>query len=111
MYHALEQNETDHYQETQCAEMIYWVGREQAAKTKPIEIILAQFMDALSVMPPLDWQGNHKTESFKLQEMIIGNVTDLFVKVDECYFTRKLCRVYLGLGCWCNNEKSRLSPA
>ncbi len=87
MYQALEQNETDHYQETQCSEMMYWVGREQAAKTKPTEITLAQFMDALSVMPPLDWQGDHKTESFKLQEMIIGNVTDIFVKVDERYFT------------------------
>ncbi|WP_272518375.1 MULTISPECIES: hypothetical protein [unclassified Providencia] len=35
----------------QSAEMMYWVGREQAAKTAPTEIILIQFMDALSVMP------------------------------------------------------------
>lgn len=33
MYHALDQYETDSYQETQSAEMMYWVGREQAAKT------------------------------------------------------------------------------
>ncbi|MDR9616752.1 hypothetical protein RHA65_19335 [Providencia rettgeri] len=87
MYHALEQYETDSYQETQSAEMMYWIGREQAAKTAPTEITLMQFMDALSVMPPLDWQGNNNTESFKLQEMVMGNVTDIFVKVDGRYFT------------------------
>lgn len=87
MYHALEQYETDSYQETQSAEMMYWIGREQAAKTAPTEITLMQFMDALSVMPPLDWQGNNASESFKLQEMVIGNVTDIFVKVRGRYFT------------------------
>ncbi|WP_272572745.1 hypothetical protein [Providencia sp. PROV258] len=87
MYHALEQYETDSYQETQSAELMYWIGREQAAKTVPTEITLMQFMDALSVMPPLDWQGNNNTESFKLQEMFLGNVTDIFVKVDGRYFT------------------------
>lgn len=87
MYHALEQYETDPYQEAQSAEMMYWVGREQAAKTAPKEITLSQFMDALSVMPPLDWQGNNNTESFKLQEMFLGNVMDIFVKVDGRYFT------------------------
>ncbi|WP_272668140.1 hypothetical protein [Providencia sp. PROV117] len=87
MYHALDQYETDSYQETQSAELMYWIGREQAAKTAPTEITLMQFMDALSVMPPLDWQGNNNTESFKLQEMVMGNVTDIFVKVDGRYFT------------------------
>ncbi|MTC21277.1 MULTISPECIES: hypothetical protein [unclassified Providencia] len=66
--------------------MMYWIGREQAAKTAPKEITLAQFMDALSVMPPLDWQGNNNTESFKLQEMVLGNVTDILVKVSGRYF-------------------------
>lgn len=74
-------------QETQSTEMIYWIRREQAAKNAPTEITLMKFMDALSVMPPLDWQGNNTTESFKLQEMIMGNVTDIFVKVDGRYFT------------------------
>ncbi|WP_272689712.1 hypothetical protein, partial [Providencia sp. PROV033] len=79
--------ETDPYQEAQSAEMMYWVRREHAAKTAPKEITLVQFMDALSVMPPLDWQGHNHTESFKLQEMVLGNVTDIFVKVDGRYFT------------------------
>ena len=51
MYHALEQYETDSYQETQSAEMMYWIGREHAANTAQKEITLAQFMDASSVMP------------------------------------------------------------
>ncbi|EMB8480688.1 hypothetical protein VAH18_003511 [Providencia rettgeri] len=87
MYHALEQFETDNFQEIKSAEMMYWVGREQAAKTTPTEINLERFMDALAIMPPLDWQGNNNTESFKLQEMVMGNVTDIFVKVDSRYFT------------------------
>ncbi|EJD6048596.1 MULTISPECIES: hypothetical protein [Providencia] len=62
MYHALEQYETDSYSETQSAELMYWIGREQAAKTAPTEITLMQFMGALSVMPSLDcWRNNEKS--------------------------------------------------
>lgn len=92
MYHASEQHEMDNYQEAQSAELMYWIGREQAAKTTPKEIDLRQYMDAISVMPPQDWQGNNSSESFKLQEMVMGNVTDIFVKVQERYFTfRDVC--------------------
>lgn len=113
MYHALDQYETDSYQETPSAEMMYWIGREHAAKTAPKEITLAQFMDASSVMPPLDWQGNNNIESFKLQEMMLGNVTDIISRFGMCqrYLTRKLFRVCVVLEYWRNNEKSRLSPA
>ncbi|MTC74205.1 hypothetical protein GKR75_08000 [Providencia sp. wls1919] len=87
MYHALDQDELNDTQETQSAEMMYWIGREQAAKTAPTEITLSQFMDALSVMPPLDWQGDKSSESFKLQEMYLGNVTNIYVKIQDRYFT------------------------
>lgn len=93
MYRAIPHHtETECYQDAQSAELMYWIGREQAAKTAPTEITLLKFMDALSVMPPLDWQGDRDSESFKLMEMVLGNVTDIYVKVQGRYFTfRDVC--------------------
>ncbi|MBS0057802.1 hypothetical protein, partial [Yersinia sp. Marseille-Q3913] len=67
-------------------ETTYWLLREQMAITAPIEITLSAFMDAISKMVPLDWQGDVNSESFKLAEMYCGNVTDIYAKVGDRYF-------------------------
>lgn len=40
------------------AEHAYWQSREKAAHSAVAEISLPEFMDAIAVMYPLDWQGD-----------------------------------------------------
>ncbi|MEX0446588.1 hypothetical protein [Xenorhabdus sp. SGI246] len=94
MYKAISTTITENYQKTATAELMYWIDREQAAKTAPQEITLLDYMDALAVLPPQDWQCDQRkgSESFKLAEMYFGNVTYIYAKVDGKYFKfRDLC--------------------
>lgn len=69
------------------AEAAYWAQCEKIAYTDVSEITLTAFMDAISLMYPNDWQGNAQSETFKLAEMVCGDVTDIYAKVGERYFT------------------------
>ncbi|UHM93586.1 hypothetical protein [Rahnella victoriana] len=69
------------------AEAAYWQQCEKIAYTDVSEITLTVFMDAIALMYPNDWQGDAHCESFKLAEMVSGDVTDIYAKVGDRYFT------------------------
>ncbi|TDS84815.1 hypothetical protein EDF78_12019 [Rahnella sp. BIGb0236] len=69
------------------AEAAYWQQCEKIAYTDVSEITLTVFMDAIALMYPKDWQGDAHCESFKLAEMVCGDVTDIYAKIGERYFT------------------------
>lgn len=69
------------------AEAAYWQQCEKIAYTDVSEITLTAFMDAIALMYPKDWQGDAHCESFKLAEMVCGDVTDIYAKIGERYFT------------------------
>lgn len=69
------------------AEAAYWQQCEKIAYTDVSEITLTAFMDAIALMYPKDWQGDARCESFKLAEMVCGDVTDIYAKIGERYFT------------------------
>jgi hypothetical protein len=77
----------DRFEWSAGAESAYWAQRETQAYTDVEEISLDRFMDGFSVMRPLDWQGDAHCESYKLAEMVCGDVTDIYAKVGERYFT------------------------
>jgi len=78
---------TDRFQWDASAEAAYWQQCEKIAYTDVSEITLGAFMDAIALMYPNDWQGDAQCESFKLAEMVCGDVTDIYAKVGERYFT------------------------
>ncbi|MBH3000401.1 hypothetical protein I5M74_22785 [Serratia marcescens] len=67
-------------------EAAYWQLREQEARTEIAEITLLEFMDAIAVLYPKDWEGDAHSETFKLAEMYCGDVTYIFAKVGDRYF-------------------------
>jgi len=69
------------------AESAYWQLRSEQSYTEVEEITLTTFMDAIALMYPKDWQGDAHCESFKLAEMYCGDVTEIYAKVGEKYFT------------------------
>ncbi|MDF3681035.1 hypothetical protein P3S38_29100, partial [Enterobacter hormaechei] len=74
--HTLDMNATAE------AERAYWLTREKAAVTAPVEIDVYKFHDAAGMMPPMNWRSDtaQDTETFMMQEMYCGNVTDIFVR-------------------------------
>lgn len=67
-------------------EFDYWLEREKNACTEIEEIDFSKYMDALGVMYPHDWRGNKESESFKLAEMYIGEITYIYAKVENRFF-------------------------
>lgn len=60
---------------------------ESQFKTEPIEIDEARWHDMLGVLPPVGWRNTAHGESFKLGEHTAGNVTAIFVRVNDRHFT------------------------
>jgi len=55
--------------------------------TAPQEIDADTFMKTLEVLPPNDWQRNGNTESFKLCERLIGDISLICVRIGKRYFS------------------------
>lgn len=71
------------------AEHAYWLSREKAAVSAPVEIDVYEFHDAAGRMPSmLNWSCDtaQDTESFMLADMYCGNVTDIYVRCGKRYF-------------------------
>lgn len=86
MYQVVADAQADRFAWDASTEAAYWQSREQAACSAVEEITLSEFMDAMAVMYPYDWQGDAESESFKLAEMYCGNVTEIYAKYGERYF-------------------------
>ncbi len=50
------------------------------------EIDEAQFMDALSVLPPVGWTTKAGVESFRISERLWGNLTDIYARLGDRTF-------------------------
>lgn len=87
-FHINELSTEFHMQETSEAEHAYWLSREKAAVSAPIEIDVTVFHDAAGLMYPMNWchDAARDTETFMLQEMYCGNVTEIYARCDRRYF-------------------------
>lgn len=52
----------------------------------PVEITHKEFIDALYILPPLDYQVSNGASSFKWIERLNQDITWIFARVDERYF-------------------------
>lgn len=70
------------------AERAYWLSRQKAAVQAPAEIDVHAFHDALGLMYPLNWStsDNGVWETFMLQEMVCGDVTEIYARCGARYF-------------------------
>lgn len=64
-----------------------WSRHETAAKTDPVEITPERYLDALNVLPPVSWRNDGPAESFKLSERLTGNITSIYVRLEDRYFS------------------------
>lgn len=51
------------------------------------EITEKDFWEMLEVLPPAGWKQEPNCESFKLSERWSGNITDIYARIGERYFT------------------------
>lgn len=57
-------------------------------KYQPVtETNKAHFWDMLEVLPPKEWINDSDGESFKMSERLHGNITDIFARIGNRYFT------------------------
>ena len=78
------------------AEREYWLSRQKAAVKVPSEIDVHAFHDALGLMYPLNWStsDNGSWETFMLQEMVCGDVTEIYARYGARYFRlRDVCNL------------------
>lgn len=62
-------------------------AQENALRTEPVQITEEEYMDALEVLPPLDWVIHGRTQSFKFVERFSGAVTSIFAKKNGAHWT------------------------
>jgi hypothetical protein len=62
-------------------------ARELALTTQPSTITKAQFMEALEVLPPLDWVRDGHYESFKSEERFSGKITAIYARTHGVYWS------------------------
>lgn len=70
------------------AERDYWQAREKASVCSPVEITVNAFHDAAGLMYPMNWrsEADQDTETFMMQEMYCGNVTEIYTRIGTQYF-------------------------
>jgi hypothetical protein len=61
--------------------------RESMMRTTPAEITAEVFEEALSVLPPLDFQRNCLGTTFKCVERLSGRVTAIYAEIQGRYFS------------------------
>lgn len=58
----------------------YALIEENLYKTEPRQITEGEFIQALEVLPPLQWCRHQGVESFRWTEFYSGNITSIFVR-------------------------------
>jgi len=70
-----------HYSDVKVATVDEFISmHESALRTDPREISESDYIDALEIMPPLDWRQVRGVESFKWSEFYSGNMTNAYAK-------------------------------
>ena len=94
--HLTESSARPGMQVTAEAEREYWMSRQKAAVKAPAEIDVHAFHDALGLMYPLNWSTSESGgwETFMLQEMVCGDVTEIYARYGARYFRlRDVCNL------------------
>lgn len=79
---------SDRYPDTQVIDIDgYWRMHNDAWRTQPGPSTEENFTFALECMPPLDWETVRGIESFKMEERLTGNMTNIHVRKDDRYWT------------------------
>ena len=94
--HLTESSARPGMQVTAEAEHEYWMSRQKAAVKAPAEIDVHAFHDALGLMYPLNWSTseNGGWETFMLQEMVCGDVAEIYARYGARYFRlRDVCNL------------------
>ena len=94
--HLTESSARPGMQVTAEAEREYWMSRQKAAGKAPAEIDVHAFHDALGLMYPLNWSTSESGgwETFMLQEMVCGDVTEIYARYGARYFRlRDVCNL------------------
>ncbi|HHT0532089.1 TPA: hypothetical protein ACTW6U_005614, partial [Raoultella planticola] len=94
--HLTESSARPGMQVTAEAEHEYWLSRQKAAVKAPAEIDVHAFHDALGLMYPLNWSTseNGGWETFMLQEMVCGDVAEIYARYGARYFRlRDVCNL------------------
>jgi hypothetical protein len=60
---------------------------ENSFKSESQEITKEQYWYALEVLPPVAWRINSGEESFKMSEQAYGNITAIYARIGDRYFT------------------------
>lgn len=64
------------------------VARMDAKWRKPVsEITRDRYWDMLECLPPVAWNRNGSDESFKMSERTSGNITAIFCRLGDSYYT------------------------
>lgn len=61
--------------------------QQEAALTAPKQIEREDFHDALNMLPPAKWVRYAHTESFHCIEFYTGNVTRIYTRIGERYYS------------------------
>lgn len=62
----------------------------RAGYLKPASVVTKErFWEMLEVLPPVDWKRSDTTESFKISERTIADLTSIFARIGDQYF--ELC--------------------
>ena len=74
------------------AQLVHYSVLEENTKKKYIKayatpITATQFCDALNCLPPLQWHRSYGSESFKMSEFLTGDITAIYVRRGDEYFT------------------------
>lgn len=70
-----------------------WRRSEASCVTQPKEIAEKDFHEMLSILPPVGWRHGPDpesfgdAESFKMVERVTGNITAIYVRLGDRYFT------------------------
>ena len=94
--HLIESSAVLGMQTTAEAERAYWLSRRNDAVKAPEEIDVHVFHDALGLMYPLNWSTSESGswETFMLQEMVCGDVTEIYARYGARYFRlRDVCNL------------------
>ncbi|MGX9334416.1 hypothetical protein ACWYA4_26995 (plasmid) [Klebsiella grimontii] len=94
--HLTESSARPGMQVTAEAEREYWLSRQKAAVKAPSEIDVHAFHDALGLMYPLNWSTSESCgwETFMLQDMVCGEVTEIYARYGARYFRlRDVCNL------------------
>jgi len=58
-----------------------------AARSEPVEITRHKFDEAFNILPPVAWRDRGCDESFKMSEPLVADITAIYVRVGDRFFT------------------------